>query len=179
MAVATSGYSLQVGVRVDTTGLKNQLDAFGRTYRLNIVGNISGLEQTGKLNTNIQNIVTNTQKVSKGMAEAKTATTDYTKSATTDYNTLQKTISGAIAEQKSLSKVIVDQVRTRAVTLAINEVIQLTQQAVQTIKEFDDALTEMKKVSDLSGDSLDNYTQKLGELGETVARTRKFHCECV
>ena len=41
-------------------------------------------------------------------------------------------------------------------------------------KDFDDALTEFKKVSDLSGDSLNEYTQQLGELGESVARTRRF-----
>ena len=29
-----------------------------------------------------------------------------------------------------------------------------------TIKEFDDALTDFKKVSDLSGESLQNYTEK-------------------
>ena len=34
-------------------------------------------------------------------------------------------------------------------------------------------LTEFKKVSDLSGASLDNYTSKLSEIGKTVARTGK------
>lgn len=45
-------------------------------------------------------------------------------------------------------------------------------QAVTTVKEFDSALTEFKKVSDLNGQALDNYTKKLGELGSAVARTR-------
>jgi uncharacterized coiled-coil protein SlyX len=67
---------------------------------------------------------------------------------------------------------MIDQARTRAVTLAINEIIQAFQEAINIVKEFDDAVTEFKKVSDLSGESLDNYTKKLGELGETVARTR-------
>lgn len=44
--------------------------------------------------------------------------------------------------------------------------------AFQAVKEFDDALTEYKKVSDLSGDSLDNYTKKLGEMGAEVGRSR-------
>lgn len=46
--------------------------------------------------------------------------------------------------------------------------------AVEIVKDFDDALTEFKKVSDLSDDSLNEYTQQLGELGESVARTRRF-----
>ena len=45
--------------------------------------------------------------------------------------------------------------------------------AITTVKDFDEALTEFKKVSDLSGLALDNYTKKLGELGQQVARTRE------
>ena len=37
--------------------------------------------------------------------------------------------------------------------------------------EMDSALTDFKKVSDLSGDSLDQYVNKLQDLGSTVART--------
>lgn len=44
--------------------------------------------------------------------------------------------------------------------------------AFATILEFDKSLTEFKKVSDLSGEALDDYTKKLGELGGQVARTR-------
>ena len=172
MAVSASGYSLQVGVRVDTNALRTQLDTFGTKYVLNIRANVTGIEQTSKLSTNIQNINNNVNAMSSSMSTATTATNRFTSQATSDYTKLGRTIQGAIESQKSLGKVLVDQARTRAVTLAINEVIQLTQQAVQTIKEFDDALTEMKKVSDLSGEALDNYTKKLGELGETVARTR-------
>ena len=45
-------------------------------------------------------------------------------------------------------------------------------EAIGVVKEFDDALTEFKKVSGLSGSSLDSYSKKLGELGTEVARTR-------
>lgn len=172
MAVATSGYSLQVGVRVDTNTLRNQLDTFGSKYVLNINANVTGLQQTSKLSTNIGNIATNADRMASSMRTAETASNRFASKATNDYNKLEKTIQGAIESQKSWGKVLVDQARTRAVTLAINEVIQLTQEAVQTIKEFDDALTEMKKVTDLSGESLEKYTKQLGELGETVARSR-------
>lgn len=42
---------------------------------------------------------------------------------------------------------------------------------VNQVKEMDSAITEFKKVSDLSGKSLDNYVQGLAEAGATVART--------
>lgn len=44
--------------------------------------------------------------------------------------------------------------------------------AMQAVLDFDKSLTELKKVSSLSNDELDIYTQKLGEVGGTVARTR-------
>lgn len=49
----------------------------------------------------------------------------------------------------------------------------------EVLKEFDTALTDFKKVSDLSGESLQRYTEQLGELGAQVGRTRKFLCACV
>lgn len=45
-------------------------------------------------------------------------------------------------------------------------------EAKQAVVEFDSALTELKKVSDLSDDALADYTKKLGELGQEVGRTR-------
>lgn len=44
--------------------------------------------------------------------------------------------------------------------------------AVETVKEFDSAITEMGKVTDYSGETLQKYTKDLGELGKEVARTR-------
>lgn len=42
--------------------------------------------------------------------------------------------------------------------------------AEQTIK-LDAAQTELRKVSDLSGKSLDNYTKKLADMGKQVGRS--------
>ena len=41
----------------------------------------------------------------------------------------------------------------------------------QQVKQLDSAVTEFKKVSDLSGTSLDNYVNSLANAGSTVART--------
>lgn len=41
------------------------------------------------------------------------------------------------------------------------------------VYELDDALTEFKKVSDLNGQALDEYTNKLSKIGQTVGRTGK------
>lgn len=42
---------------------------------------------------------------------------------------------------------------------------------VDQVFELDTALTEFKKVSDLSGTALDNYVDKLSDMGDEVART--------
>lgn len=49
---------------------------------------------------------------------------------------------------------------------------QALQETKNAISEFDASLTEFKKVSDLGGDSLQDYVEKLGELGQEVGRTR-------
>lgn len=56
----------------------------------------------------------------------------------------------------------------------------IASQSIQTFKmfaeqvfELDSAITELKKVSDLSGRSLDKYVSKLSDMGREVARTGK------
>lgn len=64
-----------------------------------------------------------------------------------------------------VTKFYVASLPVRAVQTAITETIQ-------AVKDFDSALTEFKKVSDLSGESLDEYTEKLEKLGSVTARTK-------
>lgn len=63
-------------------------------------------------------------------------------------------------------------------TLSYQEWNVVLNACIDTIKSFaeqtfemDSSLTDFKKVSDLSGDSLDQYVNKLQDLGSTVART--------
>ena len=57
---------------------------------------------------------------------------------------------------------------------------QILNKSVEAIKsmasatiELDSAMTEFKKVSDLSGQSLDSYVNNLTKVGQSVARTGK------
>lgn len=49
--------------------------------------------------------------------------------------------------------------------------VEIIGSMVGQVFELDTALTEFKKVSDLSGSSLDNYVSKLSAMGTEVART--------
>lgn len=63
-----------------------------------------------------------------------------------------------------LSNFYIASLPIRAVQTAITETIS-------TVKEFDSALIEFRKVSDLSGQSLTNYVAKLAEMGEITGST--------
>ena len=55
----------------------------------------------------------------------------------------------------------------------LDSVIDVTEKMYTSVKNLDDAQTEFKKVSDLNGQALDNYTTKLSDIGKSVARTGK------
>lgn len=60
---------------------------------------------------------------------------------------------------------------------AANEVFSTTKDIlmsmVNQVYELDSAIIEFQKVSDLTGDGLDNYVQKLNDMGNAVGRTGK------
>lgn len=74
---------------------------------------------------------------------------------------------------QSFSDVIVKVAKFYVASLPIRAVQKAITDAVQSVKDFDSAITEFRKVSDLSGKSLDEYCDKLERLGELTARTRK------
>ena len=57
--------------------------------------------------------------------------------------------------------------------LIMSKSLDIITSMVDEVYALDSSLTEFKKVSDLSGASLENYTNILSEIGKTVARTGK------
>ena len=64
---------------------------------------------------------------------------------------------------------------------AANEIFSTSIDIIKSMTEqvyaLDSALIEFQKVSNLSGQSLENYVTKLSEMGSTVARTGKPKCQ--
>ena len=56
-------------------------------------------------------------------------------------------------------------------SLPIRAVQNAITETITTVKEFDNALIEFRKVSDLAGESLDNYVKKLAQMGELTGST--------
>ena len=61
--------------------------------------------------------------------------------------------------------------------LIMSKSLDIITSMVDEVYALDSSLTEFKKVSDLSGASLENYTNKLSAIGKTVARTGKPKCQ--
>lgn len=64
---------------------------------------------------------------------------------------------------------------------AANEIfsksVEIIESMVDRVYKLDKAIVEFKKVSDLDGKSLDNYIDKLSDMGSVVARSGKPRCQ--
>ena len=60
-----------------------------------------------------------------------------------------------------------------SVTSVVMEGIRIGKDMIQDVRELDDSLLELTKVSDLSAEGLENVTNQAYKLGERVARTGK------
>lgn len=65
----------------------------------------------------------------------------------------------------------------QAANAILSKTVEIASSMVDQVYELDSAMTEFQKVSDLRGRDLDDYQQKLSEIGRTVARTGKPKCQ--
>ena len=61
--------------------------------------------------------------------------------------------------------------------LIMSKSLDIVTSMVDEVYALDDSLTQFKRVSSLSGEALENYKEKLSEIGKTVARTGKPKCQ--
>ena len=156
--MSTDNFNVQVKVTPKAQEFQQDLQKVADKIVVNVNVKMSGQQGVKDLNKDFKDLDKNSKK-----------TTDSVKN-------LGNSLSQVDKDSKSLGQSFGDIVTKVGKFYLATKPIQMMQQAfdeaIETVKEFDDAVTEFKKVSDLSGESLDDYTQKLGELGQTVARTR-------
>lgn len=156
-------YSVKVKAVLDTAGIKQQLETLSTktTIKYNVDGIKDFTKETTKLKDaqgNLYTVMTKTGASGENLGHTFTTATKATKELANSGNTL--------------FNVFKKVVEFGVVTDIIQAVSRAMQYAVESVFELDAAVTEFKKVSDLSGDALDDYTKKLGEMGQEVARTR-------
>lgn len=163
--MAVSGnYTAIVQVKVSDTELQKQLKTVGSKTTINVKVN-ADTSQIEKLKTTVNS----TSKEIKDYASS---------SSTASQANEQISVSADKASKstKSLGADFVDTTLKVAKFGASTAVIGLFYGAIQEAKEaildFNSALTEFTKVSDLSDKQLSSYIDKLGELGEVTGRSQ-------
>lgn len=170
---------------LDTKPVKKEYENVRKLLSTNIKMNIdgTGYKEIRKYSDGLNRVITETRVWDNKTKQFKLTAIDTMQKAEKEVKKVAKEIKGVEAETKKTGtafgglagKFIDITKKVAAFGLATNAIGLFTsaiREAKDAVFEFDAALTEYKKVSDLSGDALDAYTQKLGELGEGVARTR-------
>lgn len=163
--MAVSGnYTAIVQVKVSDTELQKQLKTVGSKTTINVKVN-ADTSQIEKLKTTVNS----TSKEIK----------DYVSSSSTASQANEQISVSADKASKSTKSLGADFVDTTlkvakfgASTAVIGLFYGAIQEAKEAILDFNSALTEFTKVSDLSDEQLSSYIDKLGELGEVTGRSQ-------
>ncbi len=138
-------------VRTET---KTYTDELGRT-----------VTESTKFNSAGEQLGTTTTRISENLKKAKTSTKEVG-------DEFQKTSNKAKSFGKDFISTLGKVAKFYAITKIIQTFTQGIDEAVQAVKQLDDVMVDYAKVSDLSGEALTNYTNKLGELGKAVYRNK-------
>lgn len=150
-------YVITAEVRGDFSKVKKQMKEVSSTTKITVdsEGVTKATVETKKFADAQGNAVTQTIKLNKEGEVLNKTTTTQAKKLNTLSSSFKATIKSALL-----------------FTAAYGTLNLLMNNSIQTILDVDKALTELKKVSSLDNESLDEYTKKLGAMGQEVARTR-------
>ena len=155
--MSTDNFNVQVKVTPKAQEFQQDLQKVADKIVVNVNVKMSGQQGVKDLNKDLKNLDKNAKKA-----------TDSAKNLGNSLNQVDK-------KSKSLGQSFGDIVTKVGKFYLATKPIQMMQQAfddaVDVVKEFDSTLVEFRKVSDLAGDSLTAYTQKLAEMGEVTGST--------
>lgn len=152
--MATTNYVAKIDIVGNETPFDSQITKIlQRDYKVNVKMGTETVTTTGY--NKFGQVITNIEQGAKGANKELISTNATTHKLNQSFTSI-------------LGKVV----KFGAATAIIGLFTTGITQAVQSVKEFDDSLTQFKKVSNLSGSALDSYTKKLGKTGIEVGRTR-------
>lgn len=115
------------------------------------------------------------------VSDAEKKVSDSARKATTETNKYGESTRQAAVETKTFGQQLSDAIARLARYYIASMPIQMVRkgitEAITTVKEFDNALIEFRKVSDLAGESLTKYVAKLAEMGEVTGSTMQAMVE--
>ena len=147
-----------------------------KTYKVKV-------EADGK---QVQSLTSSTEKFADAQGRAIQVNTKFDKSGkatsstikdiTKNSNSASNSINKMTKETKSFGSDFISTMSKVTKFFLITKIIQTFTQAISeaytTVKEFDDAVTEFSKVSNYSREAIQVYSDTLGNLGESVYRTK-------
>lgn len=153
-------FKLNIKAQVDVNDIKKQLREVSKTQKITFdaKGVPKVTQEFSKLKDTAGNAYLEMRKLD---SEGNTLSTTFTRTAS-GAQTLGEKFESMGRKLQSINGVF-QAVKNAAVTF---------EQALQPLLDFEDSLTEFKKVSDLSGEALDEYTKKLGQMGQEVGKSR-------
>lgn len=190
MNISSGGqqFNINVGVVPKTKEAQASLDKF-----------IKSVEKNGdiKLNVKLNNDGTKTviKQLKTETGDLATITTRYNKqgeilsrtisSISREYKTLteatkkqqqaQRELNNQVKSSKSIFQDFTDtflkMAKFNTINIIYDNLTKSISNAITVVKEFNDATTELRKVSDLEGESLKRYAQELSDYGAEVGRT--------
>ena len=156
--MSADNFNVQVKVTPKAQEFQQDLQKVADKIVVNVNVKMSGQQGVKGLNKDLKNLDKNAKQA-----------TDSAKNLGNSLNQVGK-------NSKSLGQSFGDIVTKVGKFYLATKPIQMMQkafdEALQSVKDFDDAMTDLRKVSDLDGQALTDYTIKLGELGEAVYRSR-------
>jgi chromosome segregation ATPase len=157
--MASNNFTLDLKAKVDVNSVKQQLKQISNTTTLKInVDGTKAITEMNKFESKVGDVYTEMKKLD---GEGNVLSSTFTKTTSATKN-LSGTIEGLGRKLQSINGIF----------QATKNLVVNFQQFLEPLFEFEDALTELKKVSDLSNESLAEYTKNLGSMGQEVGKSR-------
>lgn len=177
MASGGRNYSILVGIKLDTSDVQKQLDEI-KTKDIKFKIDVDGQEEIKKTKKTIDETAEASKRAAKEQEKAAKAKEQAEKRASKEQERAAKAAAKAQKDAEKAAKKHQKEVESLGLTYhqanaIMTKSVEIISMMVDSVFELDAAITDFKKVSDLSGQSLDNYVEKLSQMGLEVGRTGK------
>lgn len=173
-----NAWSNRVQAQAQKNPIKLSFDIDGQKYEKTIqtfIGkNHDLVEVTKYVNTVTKEEYEVVSKVENGMSRLSQATAEQTvqtKTLANAQNTLNTHTKKSIGIFQDFTNTFLKMAKFNTINIIYDAFTQSLSNAVKVVEDFNTATTELRKVSDLEGDSLRQYAQELSEYGAEVGRT--------
>lgn len=147
-----------------------------KEFKFSLIGNLDISKTTSQINKDIKTLENNVKQIDLSQT-AKSAVTPTNQLADSIDKVKRKT-KEASDEMGFFNTNIGKAAKSFFTFMSIATVTQTAVNGIKSmvneVKNLDASLTELKKVTDLEGRSLDDFTKKAYSTGEQVAKTRKW-----